>query len=215
MNSQLPSKRNYDSSRRKEQARQTRRQIIAAARELFIARGYSGATIESIASQAGVAVETVYAAFGSKREILSGLIGISVVGDDEPIPLLQRPGPLAALQEKNQQRQIQLFASDMAAIMGRVAPLFEVLHSAAKTEPDLAEMLQKILDERLAGMKVFVNALSANGPLRAGLTVEQAAETVWALSSAEVFTLLVTHRGWNADKYQQWLVNALTNLIIP
>jgi len=64
-------KRAYNSSRRKEQALQTRRQIVEAARSLFIARGYAGATIEAIAQEAGVAPETVYAAFGNKRAILA------------------------------------------------------------------------------------------------------------------------------------------------
>jgi TetR/AcrR family transcriptional regulator, regulator of autoinduction and epiphytic fitness len=208
-------KRTYDSSRRKELARQTRRAIIEAARSLFIAHGYSGATMDSIARAAGVAVETVYAAFGNKKAILSNLIRVSLVGDDDPIPLLQRSGPLAVMQAKDQHHQIQLFTEDMAGIMERVAPLFEVMHVAAKTEPEIAEMLQRMLNERAEAMKVFINALLSNGRLQDGLTVESAADTVWALSSAEVYTLLVTERGWPVDKYQQWLVKALRRLILP
>jgi len=210
-----PAKRAYNSNRRKEGARQTRRQIIEAARQLFIERGYSGATMESIALQAGVAVETVYAVFSNKRTILSSLFGVSLVGDDEPTPLLQRQGPMAVLKEKNQLRQIQLFSADMAQIMQRVAPLFMVMRAAARSEPDIAELLGRMLAERLEGMKVFVRALASNGSLPPGLTVEAAAETVWAITSAEVFTLLVTDRGWSIEKYQQWLVNALSRLIVP
>lgn len=92
MNKEKPSKRTYNSSRRKEQARLTSRQIVGAARKLFIDRGYSGATIEAIAQEAGVAAETVYAAFGNKRAILSKLIDVSIVGDDESIPLLHVTG---------------------------------------------------------------------------------------------------------------------------
>jgi TetR/AcrR family transcriptional regulator, regulator of autoinduction and epiphytic fitness len=210
----MSSKRTYDSSRRKEQARQTRLQIVEAARKLFIVRGYSGATMESIAQEAGVAVETVYASFGNKRAILSNLIGISLVGDDEPIPLLQRHGRLAVLREKDQHRQIQLFAEDMAEIMKRVAPLFEVMRAAGKTEPEIAEMLQRMLNERVEGMKVFINALLANGRLQDGLALDVAAETVWAITSAEVYTLLVMVRGWTAGKYKQWLVDMLTKVIL-
>ena len=82
--------RKYDSSRRKEQARRTRLQITEAARQLFLERGYSGATIEAIAEKAGVAKETVYAIFGSKRSILVFLLDISVGGDDQPVQLLDR-----------------------------------------------------------------------------------------------------------------------------
>ena len=170
--------------------------------------------LEAIAQEAGVAVETIYASFGNKREILSSLISVSFVGDDDPTPLLQRQGPLNALQEKDQHRQIQLFARDMTEIMGRVAPLFEVMRSAAKTEPDIALMLQKILSERVEGMKVFIRALLSNGSLRDGLNLEEAAETTWALSSAEVYTLLVVDRGWTVEKYSKWLVSALTRLLV-
>jgi len=214
MNQKNSPKRSYDSSRRKSLARQTRQQIIEAARKLFTERGYSGATLEAIAQEAGVAVETIYATFGNKREILSSLIGVSLVGDDDPTPLLQRQGPLNALQEKDQHRQIQHFSSDMTEIMGRVAPLFEVMRSAAKTEPDIAIMLHKILSERVDGMKVFIRALMSNGPLRDGLSLENAAETTWAMSSAEVYSLLVVDRGWSVEKYSQWLANSLSALLL-
>jgi TetR/AcrR family transcriptional regulator of autoinduction and epiphytic fitness len=214
LDTNILSKRTYNSSRRKEQARQTRHQIIEAARELFITRGYSGATMESISQEASVAVETVYATFGNKRTILSNLIGVSLVGDDEPIPFFQRVGPIAVMQEKDQNRQVQLFAKDMAEIMGRMAPLFEVMRAASKTEPDIAEMLQRILSERAEGMKVFINALLLNGPIQEGLTQKDAADTVWAITSGEIYTLLVMDRGWSVEKYKKWLTHVLTKLIV-
>jgi TetR/AcrR family transcriptional regulator, regulator of autoinduction and epiphytic fitness len=215
MDTRISTKRTYHSSRRKTQARQTRHEIIEAARKLFIARGYSGATMESIAREAGVAVETVYAIFGNKRAILYSLISISLVGDDDPTPLLQHQGPLSVIREKDQIRQIQLFSRDMAEIMGRVAPLFEVMHAAAKSEADIAGMLQRLLNERAEALQVFIRALLSNGPLQDRLTLESAADAVWAISGAELYTLLVTDRGWTVAQYQQWLVNALTRLILP
>ena len=171
--------------------------------------------MEAIAQEANVAVETVYASFGNKRNILSRLIDVSLVGDDEPTPFLQRPGPLAVQQEKDQHRQIQLFAAQMAEIMERVAPLFEVMRTAAKTEPDIGEMLQRILDERVEGLKFFVSALMANGPLQDGLSPDDASETIWAISSGEVYMLMVIDRGWPVEKYRQWLATALTKLVLP
>jgi hypothetical protein len=72
-----------------------------------------------------------------------------------------------------------------------------------------------MLAERVEGMKVFIHALLRNGPLKEGLSVEEAAETVWAITSGEVHTLLVTDRGWKVEKYQGWLANALTHLLLP
>ncbi|MDP1715460.1 MAG: helix-turn-helix domain-containing protein [Anaerolineales bacterium] len=215
MAKQTPPKRKYDSSRRKEQALHTQRQIVEAARSLFISRGYAGATIEAIAQEAGVAVETVYASFGSKRAILSKLIDVSIVGDDQPIPLLQRQGPQMVQLETNQHRQIKLFVNDIYEIMGRVAPIFDIMRVAAKTEPDISEMFQIILNARVQGMMTFVNALMKNGPLREGLIPEEAAETVWALTSGEVYILFITNRGWTENKYKQWMVNALEKLLLP
>jgi AcrR family transcriptional regulator len=208
-------KRTYNSSRRKEQALQTRRQIVEAARPLFIERGYAGATIDAIAQNAGVAPETVYAAFGSKRAILAGVFDVSLVGNDLPIPLLERRGPQEAMHETDQHRQIELFAADIYNIMSRVAPLFDVMRVAAKTETEIAEMFENILKARFQGMLSFVRALIKNGPLRPGITAEKAAETVWALTSAEVFTLLQTNRGWSEEEHKRWLADSLTRLLLP
>jgi hypothetical protein len=90
-----------------------------------------------------------------------------------------------------------------------------VMRDAAKTEPDIAVIRQKMLAERAEALKVFINALMRNGPLRDGLTLEEAAETVWAVSSGEVYTLLVKDRGWSKEKYGQWLANALGVLLLP
>src|SRR5947208_2674838 len=108
MKNQTSTKRKYDSSRRQAQARETQRQIVEAARRLFIERGYMGTTIEQIAAEAGVAVETIYATFGNKRAVLARLVDISVVGDDEPGPLLEREGPQATRLERDQLRQVAM-----------------------------------------------------------------------------------------------------------
>ena len=208
-------KRAYNSSRRQEQARQTRRQIVAAARELFLARGYAGTTIEAIAGQAGVAVETVYAAFGNKRAILSKLLDVSLVGDNKPIPLLAREGPQAVMRETGQKRQIAMFAKDIYTIMSRVAPLFNLMSAAAQSEPDIAELYQNMLTQRVQGMLAFVRALMNNGPLREGVTPEAAAETVWGLTSGELFILLTVNRGWGEKHYKRWLIDTLTCLLLP
>ena len=209
------SKRRYDSTRRQSQARETRRQITEAARKLFAERGYAGATIESIAQEAEVAPETIYAVFGNKRAILAHLIDISVGGDDEPIRLLQRPGPQAIFQEHDPRQQLHLFAQDISVILERVAPIFETMRLAAKTEPEIADLLQNILRERLHNMTSLVQRLSQHSPLREGPTDTQAAETIWTLTSPEVFSLLTVDRSWSREQYSRWLADALNRLLLP
>lgn len=208
-------KRKYDSSRRKEQARQTRLQIVEAARRLFFEKGFAGATIEAIAQEAGVAQETVYAIFGSKRKILSVLLDISVGGDDQPLQILDRPNPQAILRDTDQHRQLELFSQDISEILARAAPVFEIMRSAAKLEPEIAELVQQMLAERLQNMTRFAQSVSANSPLRHGLDETDAGEIIWAMTSPELFQLLTVDRGWTKERYARWLADALVRLLLP
>jgi AcrR family transcriptional regulator len=208
-------KRTYNSTRRQAQARQTRQQIADAAQTLFSQRGYAGATIESIAQEAGVASETVYAVFGSKRKILSHLLDISIRGDDAPIPMLERAEPQAIFQQNDQRQQFVMLARGIAAVTERVAPVLEIMNIAAKTEPDIADLSQQMLNERWQNMAVVIQHIADNGPLREGITITQATDIVWTLMSPEVFLLLTRDRGWSTDQYREWLTDSLIRLLLP
>jgi AcrR family transcriptional regulator len=208
-------RRPYRSTRRQAQARQTRHQILAAAGELFIEKGYNGATFEAIARQAGVAQETIFSVFGNKRNLLSNLVDIAVSGDELPVALLDRPGPQSVLRERDPVQQLHMFAADIANILERVAPIFEVVRMAAKTEADIAELLQNLLVERMHNMEVFVGQLAAHSPLRQGSDITQAAQIVWALTSPELYNLFTVDRSWPKEKYVRWLSDALVRLLLP
>jgi AcrR family transcriptional regulator len=207
--------RKYDSTRRQAQARQTRLQIAEAARVLFLTRGYAGTSIEAIAETAGVAPETIYAAFKNKRNVLSFLFDISIGGDDEDIRLLDRPDPQAVLRETDQQRQLSLFARDITRILQLAAPIFEILRIAGKTEPEIAELVQRLLRERMANMSMVAKSVAANGPLREGLNRTRAAELIWTMTSPELYLLLHRDRGWTDEEYTQWLTDTLIRLLLP
>jgi AcrR family transcriptional regulator len=214
VNQEEQGKRTYRSKRRQEQAQKTRRQILAAARSMFSEYGYAGATVEMIAEEASVAPATIYATFGNKRSLLAALIDISVGGDDRPVPLLQRPGPQSVLKEKNPTQQIYRFALDITGILERVAPLFEIMRAAAKFEPEIADMLETLLAERLRNLEVFVQHVSARGCLREGLDETQAAEIVWAIASPEVYRLLTDDRYWSRERFAHWLGDCLVRLLL-
>ena len=209
------SKRKYDSSRRQAQARQTRLQIAEAARALLLERGYAGTTMEAIAESAGVAPETIYATFQNKRNILSFVFDISIGGDDEAIRLLDRPDPQAVLQETDQHRQLTLFANGITQILHRAAPVFEILRIAAKTESEIAELVQRLLRERLVNMNVVAKQVTANGSLREGLNRGRAAELLWSLTSPELYLLFTRDLHWTDEQYAQWLTDALIRLLLP
>jgi AcrR family transcriptional regulator len=214
MSKQTPPKRQYDSSRRKEQARQTRLQIIEAARRLFFSSGYSRTTIEMIAREAGVATETVYATFGNKMAILTKLVDVSVVGDDEPVPLLERPNIQASTQITDPHSLLKTFSNDIYDIMQRMSPIFRLLRATAQSESEIAGLLDRLLKERLNGMTFFVRQLTRLGPLRENLSLEKAAEIVWTLSSGEVFHLLTVDRNWTREQYVDWLADTLEQVLL-
>lgn len=208
-------KRSYDSALRKQQARQTRMKILDAAQRLFAQRGYATSTVEAIASGAGVAVDTVYAIFGSKREVLKSLLDVRVGGDDAPIEVLDRPGPQAVRAERNQVRQLSEFARDVTGIIERVRPVDDIIRGAAAVDADVAALRARVQESRFQSMRKFVSWVAANGPLRGGLTQEDAAAIVWTLTSPEVHGLLRVARGWSKERYSTWLRESLTRILLP
>jgi AcrR family transcriptional regulator len=207
-----PVKRRYRSERRREQAEQTRVRVLQAAEAVLAARGYERASISAIAEEAGVADETIYAHFGNKRTLLGALVERAVRGDDpRPVPEQDAPRALAAVAD--QREQLKLFAADIARRVERAAPLVALVRQAARGEPELAELLDRLHAHRLRNLRVLVDALAANGPLR--LSRDSAAETVWALTSPELHELLAQQRGWTRRRYANWLARSLEVLLLP
>jgi AcrR family transcriptional regulator len=203
-------KRPYRSGRRREQAQETRRRMLEAAGRLLAERGYAGTTIAAVARAAGVAPETVYAAFGNKRTLVGELVRASVRGQGAAPPASEQAGAHAVAAAPSQADQIRLFAADVSARLERVGPVLEAL--AAAGEPELAELRANVDRDRLAGLRRFVSALERHGPLR--LDGEAAAETVWALASPELHTLLRGRRGWPPERYTVWLGETLAAALL-
>lgn len=205
-------RRPYRSQRRREQAEQTRERVLDAAAELFDERGYEGASIAAIAEGAGVAEETVYAHFRNKRTLLGELVRRAVRGAD-PRPVPEQEGPKAVAAATDQREQLRLFAADIVGRLERAAPLVTVVAGAARSEAELAELLSRLHADRLKNLRVFVDALARNGPLR--LDEDDALETAWALTSPELHQLLTRVRGWTRKRYKEWLARSLSTLLLP
>ncbi len=207
-------KRKYDSSRRKAQAKETRRLIVESARTLFMERGYDGATLDAIAEKASVSPVTLYAIFGNKRNILKHLLDISIGGDEQPIRLMDRPEPQAVLRHSDPAEQIHMFSTGITDILTRVAPIFDVLRVAAKMDAELELLVRNMLRERLETMTMLVEQLEKHGGLRDGLEISAAAELVWTITSPEVFLLLTRDLQYSHEKYIVWLDTNLTRLLL-
>jgi len=207
--------RPYDSMLRKEQARQTRARILDAAQNLFAEHGYANTTVAATAAAAGVAVDTVYATFGNKAGVLHALFDVRVGGDDAPLEVTEREGPQAVRREPSQKRQIAGFAHGVAEILERSRPVDDVMRGAAAVDADIAALRARMQEGRYANLRQFAGWLAANGPLRGGLTADDAAAVVWAVASPEVHGLLRVGRGWSAERYRDWLAMTLTRTLLP
>ena len=203
--------RPYRSERRREQAEQTRQRVLDSAAVLFTERGYEGTSIAAIAADAGVSQETIYARFRNKRTMLGELVERAVRGGD-PAPVPEQSVPQALAAVTDQREQLRMFAADIVGRLERAAPLVAIVGGAARSDPQLADLLSRLHAHRRRNLKVLVDALASNGPLRPD--DDDALETVWALTSPELHQLLTRERGWQRDRYRDWLSDSLEHLLL-
>jgi AcrR family transcriptional regulator len=208
-------KRRYDATRRQAAALETRRAIANAARELFLERGYTATTISAIAAAAGVSHETVYANLGPKPAVFRQLIETALSGADEPIPPLERDYARQVLAEHDPSRLIDIYANAMRMTQERLAGLFDVLNHAAATAPELASYLSELIERRAHYTRIIAEHLAEIGGLREDVTVQTAADVLFALNSSEVFLLLARDRDWQPADFQHWLADAWKRLLLP
>jgi AcrR family transcriptional regulator len=206
--------RRYDASGRQEQARRSRRAMLQAARELFLERGYAATTVPAVAATAGVSVQSVYKAFGNKPALLKAVFDVAIAGDDEPVPVLQRAALGRVRDEPDPRRKLQLYGEFVAEVTPRHVPIQLLARAAAAIDPEAAGVWAQLQAERLAGMTLFARALDAEGPLRPGVSVEEARDLLWTCNSPESYDLLVLQRGWTPRRYGRWLADTLTAALL-
>ncbi|MFI2369331.1 TetR/AcrR family transcriptional regulator [Streptomyces sp. NPDC018833] len=190
-------------------ARETRRRILEAARALFVERGYGVTTLQDIAAEAGVAVQTIYFVFGNKRTLLKELVDISIAGDDEPEATMDRPWFVNALAAETADAQLQAHISGTREILERVAPMMKVIDTAAAMDPEIAELWRQDEDPRFTVQATAAKALMAKEGAREGLPVERAADVLFGLLSPELYLLFVHERGWSPEQWQRWAYDTL------
>lgn len=206
--------RRYDSPRRREQAADTRRAILDAARRLFERQGYAATTMAAIAGEAGVALKTVYLAFETKRGLLLALWHLLLRGDEEPTPVGERPWFREVLDEPDPERQLRLNARNSRLVKERAAGLLEIVRAAAPSDPEIGALWGRIQADFHSNQLAVVESLAAKRALKDGLAVAQAADILWTLNHPNVFQLLVSDRGWTVEHYEQWLGDVLCSQLL-
>jgi AcrR family transcriptional regulator len=195
--------------------RLARAAVVQAARTLFLEGGYPGTTIEAISELSDVPPATVYRLFSSKLGILKSLLDVSIAGDDDDVPVEERPFVRALLADPDPRNQLSGFAGITSGIQSRTEPVYRILVSAAGSDPDAAALLAERTRHRQQNQSRIAHHLARAGALRPGLGEREAADIIHALMSPEVYRLLVGDRGWARERYEQWLRGILIDQLLP
>ncbi|MGC5247223.1 TetR family transcriptional regulator [Gordonia sp. DT219] len=193
----------YRSSRRSEQARETRMRILNSAHDLFVTQGYGRTTIVDIAAAAGVSKESVYAIFTNKATLLARVWDITIGGDDDDVVFHERPLIAAIRREPDLGRRLDMQARMATAVARRITPFVLAVRGAAATEPAAVEMLATMDRQRYEGLGHMSRDAAATG--RLAISESECHDLIWATSDGTLWQRLVVERGWSDERYARYL----------
>ena len=197
-------------NKRAEKAKETRRRILAAALDLFMRDGYGATNLQDVADRAGVAVQTIYFVFGNKRALLKELVDVTIAGDDEPVATMDRPWYVDALAAGTAQDMLRSYVAGATSVLERVAPIGKVVEAAVAGDPEIADLWPRDVDPRYVVQQEAAKALAGKPGARAEVPVEEAADLLYGLLSPELYLLLVRERGWQRERWEQWVTRTLS-----
>ena len=205
--------RRYESPEREAQARRTQEAVIEAAVRQFLSMGYAGTTIAAIAEEAGVSVATVYKTFRSKPGLVRAIYDRGLKGRG-PVTAYQRSEEMR-MRERDPRTLMRSWGALGAEVGTEVTPILLLLRAAAGTDPDAAALLEEIREQRLKRMRYLARFLEQRGYLREGVSVAQAADVLWACTSAELYELFVIQRRWSIPRFGRFLADFMITSLLP
>lgn len=204
--------RSYDASRRRAEAQVRRKEVLECARDLFMRDGFARTTIAVIARRSGVSTETVYKTFGGKSGLIEALYHEALHG----VGLRSAYERSGQLRSEADPRDMLRGWSRLAMEVGpRVAAVQLLVRDASLVDPTLAVLHAKLDEDRLARMTDNATYLASSGHLRRGVTVQQAADLMWAVTAPETIDLLVHRRAWTPRQYADFVYETLENGLLP
>ncbi|MFC6713602.1 TetR/AcrR family transcriptional regulator [Branchiibius cervicis] len=209
----MDTKRRYSREGRDEQIAQSRRHVLNAAAACFLTTGYAATTVATIAARAGVSVQTVYNVVGGKAELLKAVYDTTLAGDDEPIPMAQRPQMQAILAAADARSCLLAYAALGRTILERTAPLLARVIPEATGDPAIQAFAEAIERERYFGATNMARHVQESFGLKPGLDISDAADSLWALTAPELAHRLANQRDWGWERYQEWLGDVLSSAI--
>jgi AcrR family transcriptional regulator len=181
----------------------------------FHADGYAATTVAAVARDASVSAQTVYNTFGTKAALLKAAYDMTLAGDDDPVPLAERPEVRALYAETDASRFLRGYAALGRTVVERVGPLMLLIAAGADAgDPDLVALRDTTDSERLVGTSMVVAKVADLGALDPALTRDAARDRIWTLNSVQVWHLLTAGRGWSGDEYAAWIGDAMCAAIL-
>ena len=199
-------RRRYDSPLRAERANETRAALVAAATELFTAKGWANTGMRQVAADAGVAVETLYSHFPSKRKLFDAVTDQAVVGDDAPIAVSDRP-EFVALGAGRRAARLAAAASLVTDINRRTAPFAKLIREAATSDAEIGDVLRATRERQRSDVDSGLRLILGRP------ATDDERDGAWAIVSPEVFLLLVEESGWSHDRYETWIAETLGRVL--
>jgi AcrR family transcriptional regulator len=206
--------RPYSSKRRQEAAEATRQVILEAARRLFERDGYVGTSMQAIATEAEVAVKTIYLAYDGKAALLREVWRNRLAPGEADIPVLERRWYRDVLDDSDPRQKLRLMVEHSVSVKSRSAALLEAIRGASSADTEVADLWTEIDTKLKQVAHDFVRELSAAGTLQPALTLQEAADALWALSHPTMWQLLVANQGWTIRQYARWLERSLVSELL-
>jgi AcrR family transcriptional regulator len=198
-----------DEGKRALKARETRRRMLNAARELFVANGYGATTLQEVADRAEVAVQTIYFTFGNKRALFKELVDATIAGDDEPAATMDRQWFRDAMAAPTAPEHLRRHVAGTTAILERFSLITTMVATAVATDASVADLWPGGVDPRHTVQSAAAEALLGKPGARTDVSVEDASDQLYAVLSPELFLLFVRNRGWTVGRWQQWAESTL------
>jgi AcrR family transcriptional regulator len=208
-------KRHYDASGRRERARARRLAVVQAARDLFERNGFRPTTINAVAARAGVSAESIYKGFGTKAALAKAVFDLVIAGDDEPVPVAERPAMQVIRDEPDVRRKIAMFTEGLAHRQARSAKVQILIRDGRHVDESLAPIWAKLNDEGLAGMTMLAHHLLQTGQLREGIDPGEVRDVLWNYLAIDTYERLVLIQRWPFQQYSHWLAHTITSAICP
>jgi len=209
------SRRRYDSSGRRAQARANRERILRVATELFLEQGYATTSIAQVAAEARVSTPTVFAAFKTKVNLLKQAVDDAIAGDGEATAFDDRPAMGLVHGAPTAAEALRRYAFTVAEVAHRAYPIYAVAHAAADADPQIAALVADLDRQRLTGAGYMATTIAAKRGDADLSRLGYLRDTIWTLNSPLLYGLLVHQRGWTVDAYRDWITVALTALAVP